>query len=213
MKKNKILGIVALSALIVAGIVAAIPLGGSEADPVANPPNTSGVEMYINFEGIDGEAQDKDHKGWSDLASFNHDMSNPTIEGRSGRRRGDVVLEDIVLVKELDKSTPKIQESMTNGRVFPKVELHVTEYYAGAGRVTYLKYELTNVMVTSHKILGPSDISELSGIVGSSDTRDIPTESMSLNFEKIKVTYTEFDSSGKSKGNVEFSWNVEEGQP
>jgi len=33
-----------------------------------------------------------------------------------------------------------------------------------------------------------------------------------LNFEEIKVTYTENDSAGKSKGNVEYSWKVEEGE-
>jgi len=41
---------------------------------------------------------------------------------------------------------------------------------------------------------------------------DIPMEEFSLNFEEIKVTYTENDSTGKSKGNVEYSWKVEEGE-
>ena len=40
----------------------------------------------------------------------------------------------------------------------------------------------------------------------------MPTESFSLNGEEIKVTYTEADSKGKSKGNVEYSWKVEEGE-
>jgi len=36
---------------------------------------------------------------------------------------------------------------------------------------------------------------------------------LSLNFEEIKVTYTECDpSTGKAKGNVEYSWKVEEGE-
>ena len=37
-------------------------------------------------------------------------------------------------------------------------------------------------------------------------------EDFSLNFEEIKVTYTENDNKGKSKGNVEYSWKVEEGE-
>jgi type VI secretion system secreted protein Hcp len=36
-------------------------------------------------------------------------------------------------------------------------------------------------------------------------------EEFSLNFEEIKVTYTENDAKGKSKGNIEYSWKVEEG--
>jgi type VI protein secretion system component Hcp len=74
----------------------------------------------------------------------------------------------------------------------------LTASYTDAGRVTYYKYELTNVMVTSYSISGTGD--------------DIPMEDFSLNYEEIKVTYTENDSAGKSKGNVEYSWKVEEGE-
>ena len=36
-----------------------------------------------------------------------------------------------------------------------------------------------------------------------------PTEELALNFEKIKVTYTELDKNGEIAGNVEYSWDVE----
>ena len=41
---------------------------------------------------------------------------------------------------------------------------------------------------------------------------EVPMESFSLNFEEIKVTYTELDDCGGKKGNVEYSWKVEEGE-
>jgi hypothetical protein len=41
---------------------------------------------------------------------------------------------------------------------------------------------------------------------------DAPMEEISLNFEEIKVTYTECDTTGKAKGNIEYSWKVEEGE-
>jgi type VI secretion system secreted protein Hcp len=156
---------------------------------------------YIKFEGVDGEAQDKDHKGWSDLASFSQGISMPG-DGATGatRRRGDVVLEDVVVTKELDKSSPKLAEAICKGKVYPKVEIHVTASYTDAGRVTYFRYELKNVLVTSY------DIS------GSGQSEEVPMETLSLNFEEIKVTYTETDAAGKSKGNVEYTWKVEEGE-
>lgn len=158
------------------------------------------MAAYIKFEGIDGEAQDKDHKAWSDLASFSQGITQP---GRSStgptRRRGDVVLDDIVCTKELDKSSPKLAEAICKGKVFGKVDIHLTASTTDAGRVTYLAYQLKNVMVTSYDVAGS----------GQSD--DVPMETFSLNFEEIKVTYTECDSSGKSKGNVEYEWKVEEG--
>ena len=158
------------------------------------------MAAYIKFDGIDGEALDKDHKGWSDLASFGQGCNQPG-GGATGatRRRGDVVLEDISCSKELDKSSPKIAEAVCKGKVFPKVEIHLTASTTDEGRTTYYAYELKNVLVISYNISG------------SGQSEDVPMEDFSLNFEEIKVTYTETDSKGKKKGNVEYTWKVEEG--
>ena len=159
------------------------------------------MAAYIKFNGVTGEAQDKDHKGWSDLGSFQQGITQP---GRSStgptRRRGDVVLDDVVCTKELDKASPKIAEAVCKGKVFPNVEIHVTASTTDAGRVTYYAYDLKNVMVTSY------DIS------GSGQSEEVPMETFSLNFEEIKVTYTECDREGKTKGKVEYSWKVEEAE-
>ncbi len=159
------------------------------------------MAAYIKFDGIDGEAQDKDHKGWSDIGSFSQSLHQPGSAATGAtRRRGDVVLDDLAISKELDKSSPKLAEAVCNGKVFSKVEVHLTASYTDAGRVTYLAYEMENVLITSYSI------------GGSGQSEDVPVENFTLNFEKIKVTYTEADSSGKKKGNVEYSWKVEEGE-
>jgi type VI secretion system secreted protein Hcp len=159
------------------------------------------MAAYIKFDGVDGEAQDKDHKSWSDILSFQQAIHQPG-SGATGptRRRGDVVLDDIHVTKELDKASPKLAESICKGKVFPKVDIHVTASTTDAGRVTYYAYELKKVQVTSYNI------------AGSGQSEDVPTEDFSLNFEEIKVTYTENDAEGKKKGNVEYSWKVEEGK-
>jgi len=159
------------------------------------------MAAYIKYDGVDGEAQDKDHKNWSDLLQFSQGITQPG-GGATGptRRRGDVILDDIQCVKELDKASPKIAEAVCKGKVFPKVEIHVTASTTDAGRVTYYAYELKNVMVTSYNIGGDGQ------------AESVPTETFSLNFEEIKVTYTECDAAGKSKGNVAYEWKVEEGE-
>ena len=159
------------------------------------------MAAYIKFDGIDGECKDKDHKGWTDLGSFAQGVFKPG-GGATGatRRRGDVVLSDINCTKEIDKSSPKIAESVCKGKVFPKVEIHITASYTDSGRVTYYAYELKNVQVTSYNISG------------SGQAEDVPAEDFALNFEEIKVTYTECDEKGKSKGNIEYTWKVEEGE-
>jgi type VI secretion system secreted protein Hcp len=158
------------------------------------------MAAYIKFAGVDGEAQDKDHKGWSDIISFTQPIHKPGSGTGATRRRGDVVLDDVTVVKELDKASPKLAEAVCKGRVFDKVEINLTASYTDAGRVTYYAYELKNCQVVSY------DIS------GSGQSEDVPTETISINFEEIKVTYTECDSSGKKKGNIEYSWKVEEAE-
>jgi type VI secretion system secreted protein Hcp len=159
------------------------------------------MAAYIKFDGVDGEAKDADHSGWSDLASFGQGLQQPggSATGPT-RRRGDVIVDDITCSKELDKASPKIAEAVCKGKVFPKVEIHLTASYTDEGRVTYYAYEMKNVLVTSYNISG------------SGQSEDVPMEDFSLNFEEIKTTYTEADSEGKSKGNVEYSWKVEEGE-
>ena len=154
--------------------------------------NDAEAAAFLKFDGVDGEAKDANHDKWIYLLSFSQTITREESSSSTTRQRADVVFGDVVVVKELDKSSPKLAESMFMGKVFPKVEIHLT---SSAG--TYFAYELTNVMVTSYSISGDAD--------------DRPTEEVAFNFEEIKMTYTEMDSEGKSKGKVEYNWKVEEG--
>ena len=83
------------------------------------------MAAHINFDGVDGEARDEDHKGWSDLVSFSRGIHKPMADATgSGRRRGDVVWDDLVCGNEPDKASPKLAEAVCKGKVFPKVEIH-----------------------------------------------------------------------------------------
>ncbi|MEZ6117683.1 MAG: type VI secretion system tube protein Hcp [Pirellulaceae bacterium] len=159
------------------------------------------MAAYIKFDGVDGESLDKDHSKWSDIQSFSQGMHQPGASATgAARRRGDVIIDAFHVSKELDKASPKLAEAICKGKVFPKVEIHLTGSTSDSGRTTYYAYELKNVLVSSYNI------------GGSGQSEQVPVEDFSLNFEEIKVTYTEFDSKGSKKGNVEYSWKVEEGK-
>ena len=157
------------------------------------------MALFIKFDGVDGEAKDKDHKNWSDLQSLSWGL-HKAGGGATGqtRRRGVATVEDVTCMKEFDKASPKLAEAILLGKVFPKVEIHNTATY-GEARATYLKYELKNVSVTSYQT------------AGSTSGDAVPTDAFSLNFEEIKQTYCEYDEKGGKKGNIEFSYKVEEG--
>ena len=158
------------------------------------------MSAYIKFDGIDdGESKDKGHKNWSDLLAASQVVHKPGA-GATGvaRRRGSVVHEDIQCSKLLDAASLKISDSINKQKVFPKVEIHFTTSTNNAGREVYLAYELKNVMVTSYSMSGTD--------------QGQPSEHFSLNFEEIKVKYTPIDEKGAKKGDVSYSWKVEEGE-
>lgn len=153
--------------------------------------------LHIKFDGIDGESNDFIHKDWCDAISFSHGFSkdkdsNPT------RRRGGVIVDDLVFTKEMDKASPKIAEAVLKRTVFPKVEIHLTGTFGGA-RKTYLAYELKNVLITSYAISGS----------GNAEFGP-PTEEISFSFEEIKVSYTKYDQGGNLEDIIEFRWVVED---
>jgi len=157
------------------------------------------MAAYIKFDGIDGEALDKGHKAWSDLFSCSQ-VIHRAGGGATGaaRRRGSAQIEDIRCAKLLDKASNKIAESVCLGKIFPKVVIEFCADTTNAGRETYFKYELKNVMVTSYSVSGGAN--------------DKPHEDFSLNFEEIKCTYSEVDEKGSKKGNIEYGWKVEAGE-
>jgi type VI secretion system secreted protein Hcp len=152
---------------------------------------------YVKYEGVDGESKDMDHEGWIDLVAISQPLHEPGSSSAPTRRRGDVVLEDIVIEKEADKASAKLAEAVCKGKVFPKVEIHLTA--SDSTRTTYYTYELKNVRVSSYSVGG----------AGSSEG-GVPLEQISLNFEEIKVSYAQ--PRGKAKGKVETSWKVEKGE-
>jgi type VI secretion system Hcp family effector len=79
------------------------------------------------------------------------------------------------------------------------VQIDLCTSSGGKKRVPYFQWTLENVRVTDYSVSATTD-DDL-----------VPTESMSLNYEKIKWTYDKMGKDGSSKGKVEASWNVEEG--
>jgi type VI secretion system secreted protein Hcp len=156
------------------------------------------MAFFAKFEGIQGESKEKEHKDWTDVSSvsFSVHMAGAGAAGQT-RRRGAATVEDIQITREYDKSSPKLEEAVLSGKVFPKVEIHNTATF-GDAKAVFLKLELKDVKITSYHFSG------------STRGDAVPTESLSLNFGEKKHTYTEYDNKGTKKGNVENSWKVEE---
>jgi len=155
------------------------------------------MAAFMKYDGIDGESKDVDHTQWIDVLSFDWGAQAPG-SGAAGasRRRGAAVVDDVIITMEYEKAAPKLLEKCLKGAVIPKLEVELTATYGGA-RATYLHYELKNVMVTSYEVNASGN-----------DEAGPPTVALANSFETIKVTYTEYDDAGSSRGNVEASYKV-----
>lgn len=158
------------------------------------------MAIFAKYDGVDGESTDSAHQDWIDVLSVDWGMYRPESGATAqSRRRGSTVVEDIEFTLAYEKASPKLQEKCLKGKVIRKLEIEQTATYGGA-RATYLRYELKNVVITSIQVNASGN-----------DEAGPPTVAIGNNFEEIKVTYTEFDDNGSSKGNIEYSWKAGKG--
>jgi type VI secretion system secreted protein Hcp len=154
--------------------------------------------IFIQITGIEGESTDDAHEDWIEVLSYSHSVSQPASGLATGSRTsGRVEHQDFTITKELDKASPKLALYCCNGTHIEEVTIELC--YADGDKAKFMEYALTDVIVTS---VIPS---------GYAGIEDRPTEQVSLNYGRIQWTYTEYDDTGKPKGNVEAQWNVETG--
>lgn len=143
------------------------------------------VDAFLKFDaGITGESTDEKHKDWIELLSFSLGASQPVSTGSAtgGRTAERVNMSDLSAMKIVDKATTDLFLSCCNGKHFKKVQLEICE--ASENKHCYLAYEMEEVIVSSFQASGSSG-------------GEKPTESFSLNFGKIKWTYTPLKGDGK----------------
>jgi type VI secretion system secreted protein Hcp len=153
---------------------------------------------YVQFDGIKGESQDSKHKDWVKVLAISERIERP-VGGTAGSLRSHerATVGDVVIIKEVDKSSPPLYEHACDGKHIPKVVIELTTSVGAGHDATFFKYTLENVIVS--KVAMKTD----TGLTRA-------TEEVSLNFQKIKWEYTPYDKAGKAQGNVPAGWDVME---
>lgn len=156
------------------------------------------MPVFARYDGIDGESQDARHPRWIDVLAVDWG-AHRSGTGSTGatRRRVAANIEDLGLMFHYEAAATKLQEACLKGMVIPRLDIEFTTKSTDGGTVTYLAYELANVMVTSFHF-------------DANDDEPRPTVLAANAFEEIKVTYTVVDDSGATKGVVETSHRVED---
>jgi type VI secretion system secreted protein Hcp len=159
-------------------------------DPVEAQTGGSPVSMYMRFDGIDGDALEVNHLGWSEVDSINTSVFRPTSTSTLGRVRSRADFEDVIVVKPIDSAGVYLQQSAWTGKAFPTVEIEMVRN-GDEGRTVMWSIEMRNVVVTSYSMgtTGQDDLTPNSLPLVATSMH--PTEQVTLDFEEATVTYVQ----------------------
>ncbi|MEO0913387.1 MAG: type VI secretion system tube protein Hcp [Pseudomonadota bacterium] len=137
------------------------------------------MPIYMQFDGIPGDATHETHKQWTDIEAIHWNVSRnmTTSAGSSANREAsEPTCSNLVINKVSDSSSTKLFTEACTGKVGKTVTIHLVT--TGSPGETYIEYILTNTLVASYSV-------DSSG--------DRPVETVQLNFTKMEVKYIPHD--------------------
>jgi type VI secretion system secreted protein Hcp len=131
-------------------------------------------DAFLKIDGIDGESQDKDHKGEIEIESFSWGVTNTgSAGGGGGGGSGKAVAQDFHFTTSISKASPNLMLACATGRHLQRATLTCRK----AG-FEFMKIKLDDVLVSSYQTGGDAQ------------QEDRPVDQFSLNFVKIDFLYT-----------------------
>jgi len=151
------------------------------------------IDTHIKFDGVDGEATHKDHKGEVQVLAWSWSLSNATaVTAGGGSGKGKAEPGEVSFMHSYDKASPILAKKCAQGAHFKEVIM--TSRKAGEGQKDFLKVTMKEVYITSVQPSGSSggDISE----------------NVTMSYGSIDFAYKAQDEKGALTGEVKFGWNV-----
>lgn len=151
------------------------------------------VDMFLKIDGIKGESNDAKHKDEIYVLSWSWGVTQAasSLASGGGMGAGRADCHDLSIQKLLDIASPLLVKSCASGKHIKDMLLTLRK--AGEQQVEYTKMTLTDCLITSVQI---------------SAGGDLPSESVSFKFAKIKLEYWPQDAKGKLGGVVPYEWDV-----
>lgn len=152
------------------------------------------VDGFLKLDGITGESQVKGHEGEIDILDVHWSLNQPASEHYGGGGgQGKVDFHDISFTKRFDFSSPTLMIQCAKGTHIANGTVTLRKA-GGDDPVDYLVIKLEQVLVSS---LTPSGLGSGDGL-----------EHLTLNFAKVKMTYTQQSEKGAKGKTNEFGWDA-----
>lgn len=155
------------------------------------------VDIFLKLDGIDGESTKSKAEGQIEILSFSNGASNASsgMHG-SGHGTGKAEVSALTLHKIVDKASPKLFLNCCMGTHIKKGSLQVRETTGAATTEVYFQYDMEDLVV---------DAVTWGGTMGADKK---PSESVSLSFQKITVSYWPQGKDGKLGAKIPAGWDL-----
>ena len=155
--------------------------------------------VQVQIDGIDGGSMKvRETKGAIDVLAWSWGTSLPSssyVGAGASRTSGTPASQALTFVHNIDKATPQILRKLFEGRPIPRARLLVMR--PAPTPAPYLIIEMEDVIIGSIETAG-------------GDTQDQATETVSLGFAKVKLTYYTIDAkTGDSRPEPSTAWDYE----
>jgi type VI secretion system secreted protein Hcp len=145
------------------------------------------VDYFLKIDGIEGESRDDKHKDEIEIESFSWgETQTGSFAVGGGAGAGKVSMQDFYFTMLVNKASPALFLACAQGDHIKNAILTCRK--AGKKQQEFLKFTLSNVLISSFQIGGTGGV--------------VPSDQISLNFAKIEVEYKEQDATGKLTGSI-----------
>lgn len=157
------------------------------------------VDMFLRIDSLEGESEDKAHKGEIQIVGWAWEASQTGTSGLGGGSgAGKVEHQDIQIRKFVDRSSPVLYKLCCMGQHIKSADLTVRK--AGGEALEYLVIHLEDLLITSFKL-------------GGEPKEDQVLETLSINFTRAAITYTPQVSAGVGGAKVSGGWDLKANTP
>ena len=138
------------------------------------------TDIFIKFDGLDGDSVDVQYKNFSDVVRFNDAFINAS--STDAGKAGCVVSVE----KVLDRSSPALAQAAIASPIFARVQIAFRK--AGPEPITYYLLTLTNALVQSVQQAG--------------DNLSAAAETVVITFSRAEVQFTPQKPDGSADGSI-----------
>ncbi len=154
------------------------------------------VDYFLKIDGVEGESKAEGHEKQIGVMSFSWGASQPgTFAQGSGGTAGKVSMTDFSFTMASEKSMTGLLKSCATGEHLKSAILYCAKS-TGKKVEDYMTWTMEPVIVASYQ-------------TGGSSGAEVPVDSVSLAFGKIKIEYKMQDDKGILKPTGSFGWDLE----